>query len=187
MQSPGFDLLARALASPRSRREALIAAGFIVLGAVPHRAPAQRKQRNQPQRGSIGSGFSRKCRRFIITAGPGRADAFQHTDDDLLIEVIPRRGGSTKVVFDDDNNSPNGNNGEHLRVSPFTARVGDEIHIVARNEVAGGCELDEMWLHCIEGRGGKVQLTEQILPEDCQPDANAIGVFFETTVRITNK
>ena len=187
MQSTGIDLLARTLASSRTRREALIGVGFIVVGRNSPRAQAQRKKRDQAQRGSIGGGFSRKCRRFIITAGPGRDDAFKHTDDDLLIEVIPRKGGSAKVVFDDDNNSPNGDNGEHLRVSPFTARVGDEIHIVARNEVAGGCELDEIWLHCIEGRGGKVQLTEQILPADCQPDANAIGVFFETTVRITNK
>jgi hypothetical protein len=188
MQSTGIDLLARALASPGSRREALIAAGFVVIGADAQRAWAQRRKRDQAQRGSVGgSGFSKKCRRFIITAGPGRDDRFQHIDDDLLIEVIPKKGGSAKVVFDDDNNSPNGDNGEHLRVAPFTARVGDEIHIVARNEVAGGCELDEIWLHCIEGRGGKVQLTEQILPEDCRPDANRIGVFFETTVPITNK
>ena len=74
-----------------------------------------------------------------------------------------------------------------MRVAPFTARVGDELHIVARNEVAGGCELDEIWLHCIEGKGGKVKLTDRILPEDCQADANRVGVFLDTTVRITNK
>ena len=70
---------------------------------------------------------------------------------------------------------------------PFTARVGDQVHIVARNEVVGGCELDEIWLHCVEGRGGKVKLTDSITPEECQSDANRIGVFFETTVRIKNK
>jgi hypothetical protein len=61
------------------------------------------------------------------------------------------------------------------------------VHIVARNEVVGGCELDEIWLHCVEGRGGKVKLTDRITPEECESDANQIGVFFETTVRITNK
>jgi len=72
-------------------------------------------------------------------------------------------------------------------VAPFTARVGDQVHIVARNEVAGGCELDEIWLQCVDGRGGKVKLTDSISPEECQDDANRIGVFFETTVRIKNK
>lgn len=188
MQSTGIDLLARALAVPRSRRQALIAAGLVIVQSDVLSTRARPTNKERTQRGSRGgSAFSRKCRHFIITAGPGREDRFQHTDDDLLIEVIPRKGGSAKVVFEDDNNSPNGDNGEHLRVAPFTARVGDEIHIVARNEVAGGCELDEIWLHCIEGRGGKVQLTEPILPEDCRADANRIGVFFETTVRITNK
>ena len=188
MQSTGIDLLARALAVPRSRRQALIAAGFAIIGSGTHRAGARRTKRDQAQRGlKGGSAFSKKCRRFIITAGPNRDDLFDNIDDDVRIEVIPKKGGSAKIVFEDDNNSPNGDNGEHLRVTPFTARVGDEIHIVARNEVAGGCELDEIWLHCIEGRGGKVQLTEQILPEDCRPDANRIGVFFETTVLITNK
>ena len=188
MQSTGIDLFARALAVPRSRRQALFAAGLLIIQSDVQGAWAQRKKNDRNQRGSGGgSAFSRKCRHFIITAGPGRDDRFQHTDDDLLIEVIPKKGGSAKVVFDDDNDSPNGDNGEHLRVDPFTARVGDEIHIVARNEVAGGCELDEIWLHCIEGRGGKIQLTEQIQPEDCRPDANRIGVFFETTIRITNK
>ena len=82
---------------------------------------------------------------------------------------------------------PNGPNGEHLSVAPFTARVGDQVHIVARNEVAGGCELDEIWLQCVEGRGGKVKLTDSITPEECRSDADHVGVFFETTVRINNK
>ena len=188
MQSTRIDLLARAIALPRSRRQALFAAGAIIVGADARHAAARRKSSDQAQRRTgAGTAFSKKCRRFIITAGPNRDDRFQHTDDDLLVEVIPRKGGSAKVVFNDDNNGPNGNNGEHLRVAPFTARVGDEIHIVARNEVAGGCELDEIWLHCIEGKGGKVQLTDRILPQDCQEDANRIGVFLDTTVRITNK
>ena len=49
-------------------------------------------------------------------------------------------------------------------MAPFSAKVGAEVHIVARNEVAGGCELDEIWLHCIEGRGSKVKLTDRIAP-----------------------
>ena len=188
MQATGIDLLARALARPGSRRQALIAAGAFFIGADVQDARGRRRKIDKAQRGSGGgTAFSRKCRRFIITAGPNRDDRFQHTDDDLRIVLIPRKGGAEKVVFEDDNDSPNGDNGEHLRVAPFTARVGDEIHIVARNEVAGGCELDEIWLHCIEGRGGKIQLTDRIFPEDCRPDANRIGVFFETTVRITNK
>ncbi len=188
MQPTGIDRLARALALPRSRRQALFAAAAVIVGAEVRPAEVRRKRTDKQQRGSAGgSTFSKRCRRFIITAGPSRTARFEHTDDDLLIEVIPKKGGDSKIVFEDDNNSPNGDNGEHLRVAPFTARVGDEVHIVARNEVAGGCELDEMWLHCIEGRGGRVQLTDQILPEDCRADANNIGVFFETTVRITNK
>jgi hypothetical protein len=123
----------------------------------------------------------------MISAGPDSKDRFQHTDDDLLIEIIPKKGGGAKVVFDDDNDAPNGPNGDHLGVTPFTARVGDQVRIVARNEVGGGCELDEIWLHCIEGRGGKVKLTDSISPEQCRSDANRIGVFFETTIRITNK
>jgi hypothetical protein len=188
MQPTGIDLLARALALPRSRRWALVAAVAVLFRAEVHEGRTQRRKRDSAQRGaSGGSAFSRKCRRFIITAGPSRDDRFQHTDDDLLIEVIPKGGGAAKVVFEDDNDRPNGDSGEHLRVAPFTARVGDQVRIVARNEVAGGCELDEIWLHCIEGRGGKVQLTDRILPEDCRPDANRIGVFFESTLRITNK
>jgi hypothetical protein len=188
MQSTRFDLVARAIALPRSRRQALAAAGAIIISANARHVEARKTSLDKAQRGSSrGTAFSKKCRRFIITAGPNRDDRFQHTDDDLLVEVIPKNGGSAKVVFNDDNNGPNGNNGEHLRVAPFTARVGDELHIVARNEVAGGCELDEIWLHCIEGKGGKVKLTDRILPEDCQADANRVGVFFDTTVRITNK
>ena len=188
MHPTGIDLLAWVIALPRSRRQALVAAGAVIIGAFGRGAAARPKQSEQAQRRTRGGvGFPRKCRHFIITAGPNRDDRFQHTDDDLLIEVIPRKGDRAKVVFNDDNNSPNGDNGEHLSVDPFAARVGDEIHIVARNEVAGGCELDEIWLHCIEGRGGKVKLTDRILPEDCQAHANRVGVFFETTVRITSR
>ena len=72
-------------------------------------------------------------------------------------------------------------------MAPFSAKVGAEVHIVARNEVAGGCELDEIWLHCLEGRGGKVKLTGRISPRECGRDANRIGVFFDKTVRIKNR
>jgi hypothetical protein len=188
MQPTGIDLLARAIALRQSRRQALMAAGAVIVGVDVRQATARRRTSDKAQRGSNrGVAFPKKCHRFIIAAGPNRDDLFQHIDDDLLIEVIPKNGGSAKVVFNDDNKAPNGNNGEHLRVAPFSARVGDEIHIVARNEVAGGCELDEIWLHCIEGKGGEVKLTDAILPEDCRADANRIGVFFDTTVRIKNK
>lgn len=185
MRQTAVDLLARALAVPGSRRQALAVAGAMIMGAD---TVAARRRRKSDRRGSTrGTTFSRKCRRFVITAGPNRNDRFQHTDDDLLIEIIPKKGGTAKTVFNDNNKAPNGPNGDHLIVPPFTARVGDQVHIVARNEVAGGCELDEIWLHCIEGRGGKVKLTDSISPEECRSDANRIGVFFETTVRIKNK
>jgi hypothetical protein len=185
MRETAADLLARAFAASGSRRRALAIAGAMLIGADP--VTARRPRDSDQRRSTGGTAFSRTCKRFIITAGPNRNDRFEHTDDDLEIEIISRNGGATKTVFDDDNKAPNGPNGDHLRVPPFTARVGDEVHIVARNEVAGGCELDEIWLHCIEGRGGKVKLTDRITPEECQSDANQIGVFFETTVRIKNK
>jgi hypothetical protein len=185
MRETAADVLARAFAASGSRRRALAIAGAMLIGADP--VTARRPRDSDRQRSTGGAAFSRTCKRFIITAGPNRNDRFEHTDDDLEIEIISRNGGGTKTVFDDDNKAPNGPNGDHLRVPPFTARVGDEVHIVARNEVAGGCELDEIWLHCIEGRGGKVKLTDRITPEECQSDANQIGVFFETTVRIKNK
>jgi hypothetical protein len=119
--------------------------------------------------------------------GPRRTDKFRHVDDDLRIEIIPKNGGTPKIVLNDNNNAPNGPEGDYLRVDPFSARVGDQVHIVARNEVAGGCELDEIWLHCIEGRGGKVKLTDRISPRECRRDANRIGVFLDKTVRIKNR
>ena len=185
MRETAVDLLARAFRASGSRRRALAIAGAMMIGSDP--VTARRRSDSDQRRSTGGTAFSRTCKRFIITAGPNRNDRFEHTDDDLEIEIISRNGGATKTVFDDDNRAPNGPNGDHLRVPPFTARVGDEVHIVARNEVAGGCELDEIWLHCIEGRGGKVKLTDRITPEECQSDANQIGVFFETTVRIKNK
>jgi hypothetical protein len=185
MQQPPIDLLARVLAVSGSRRQALAVAGAFIFDAT---SVAARRRKDSSERGSTrGAAFSRKCKRFVITAGPNRNDRFQHTDDDLLIEIIPKSGGAAKTVFNDNNKAPNGPNGEHLSVAPFTARVGDQVHIVARNEVVGGCELDEIWLQCVDGRGGKVKLTDSISPEECRDDANRIGVFFETTVRIKNK
>jgi len=186
MRKTAVDLLARALAVPGSRRQALIAASAMIFGGVDS-VSGRRKRKSDPRESRRKTAFPRKCNRFIITAGPNRNDEFQHTDDDLLIEIIPRNGGAAETVFDDNNNAPNGPNGEHLSVSPFTAKVGDEVHIVARNEVAGGCELDEIWLQCIEGRGGAIKLTDSISPEECRSNANQTGVFFETTVRIKNR
>jgi len=185
MRQTAIDLLARVLAGSGSRRQVLTIAGAMVLGGTSVEA---RRRKDSAERGSTrGAAFSRKCKRFVITAGPNRNDRFQHTDDDLLIEIIPKNGDPAKTVLNDNNKAPNGPNGEHLSVAPFTARVGDQVHIVARNEVTGGCELDEIWLQCVEGRGGKVKLTDSITPDECRGDADHIGVFFETTVRINNK
>jgi hypothetical protein len=185
MRQTTIDLLARALASSGSRRLALGAAGALFIGGE---SVAARRRRDAGQRGSARrTAFSRKCQRFVISAGQDPDDRLRHTDDDLEIKLISRKGGASKTIFNDNNNAPNGPDGDHLIVAPFTARVGDKLHIIARNEVAGGCELDELWLHCIEGRGGKIQLTESISPQECQSDANKIGVFFETKIRIKNK
>jgi hypothetical protein len=179
------DLIARALATSGSRRQALAVAGALMVGA--DTAHARRRRKSERRRSGRRTAFSRKCKRFVISAGPNENEEFQHIDDDVEITIIPRDGGAPKTVFNDNNNGPNGPNGDHLSVPPFTARVGDQVHIIARNEVAGGCELDEIWLHCIEGRGGSVKLTDSISPEECASDANKIGVFFDTKVRIKNK
>jgi hypothetical protein len=181
MQQRGIDRLARALAVSRSRRHALVAVAA-TFGLVRGFSGFAAKNRRTTK-----AAFSRKCHRFIISAGPNRDDAFEHTDDDVLIEIIPKKGGSAKVVFNDNNKSANGPNGDHLQVPPFTAKVGDKVHIVARNEVAGGCELDEIWLHCIEGRGGKVKLLDRFTPEQCSAQANTTGIFLDRTIRIRNK
>jgi hypothetical protein len=180
MDQTGIDRLARMLARRRSRRRAVVALGLAFFAFA---TPSGRAARNR----NGNSSFSRKCRRFVISAGPARDERFQHIDDDLMVEVIPKGGGQTKVVFEDDNDLPNGDNGSHPKGLPFTARVGDHIRIVARNEAPGGCELDEIWLHCVEGRGGRVMLSERITPEDCSVDADEIGVFYDETFRIRNK
>ena len=131
------------------------------------------------------TGFSSTCERFLISAGPSKTDRFKHIDDDLFIELLPS-GGNPKVLFKDDNDAPNGPGGSHPTVDPFTAKVGDRIRIVARNEVAGGCELDAIWLHCLEGKGGSVKLLDAVTPSECKKDANSVGVFVDTTVRIRN-
>jgi hypothetical protein len=131
------------------------------------------------------TGFSASCERFLISAGPSKTDRFKHIDDDLFIELLPA-GGTPKVLFKDDNDAPNGPGGSHPTVDPFTAEVGDRIRIVARNEEAGGCELDAIWLHCLEGKGGSVKLLDAVTPKECKKDANTVGVFLDTTVRIRN-
>jgi hypothetical protein len=178
MAQTGIDDLARALAGPRSRRHMLVAIGTAVLSwrAGPVRAA---KDKNES--------FSRSCRRFTISAGPDQNDRFRHIDDDLMIELLPKRGGRLEVIFNDDNDSPNGPDGSHPKVEKFSARVGDRIRIIARNEVAGGCELDEIWLHCVDEDGGRVKLNDAITPEDCSGDADTVGVFFDQIFRIKNK
>lgn len=131
------------------------------------------------------TGFSASCERFLISAGPSKTDRFKHIDDDLFIELLPA-GGTPKVLFKDDNNAPNGPGGSHPTVDPFIAEVGDRIRIVARNEEAGGCELDAIWLHCLEGKGGSVKLLDAVSPAECKKNANTVGVFVDTMVRIRN-
>lgn len=131
------------------------------------------------------TGFSAKCERFLISAGPSKTDRFKHIDDDLFIELLPA-GGTPRVLFKDDNDAPNGPGGSHPAVDPFTAAVGDRIRIVARNEEAGGCELDTIWLHCLEGKGGSVKLLDAVTPKECKKNADTVGVFLDKTVRIRN-
>jgi hypothetical protein len=202
MRQSQFDDLARNLDLPASRRfMALVLGATLIRGStVAGKSKKQsgsvnrgRKRRHDKQRGSRDKkdkeqGFSRDCHRFVIAAGPDRDDKFQHIDDDLLIELIAKgKKGGAKTLLEDDNDEPNGANGAHLKVNPFTARVGDRIHVVARNEEAGGCELDEIWIHCIEGRGGRVKLFDAVTPEECRGNANRVGVFVDETVRIKNK
>ncbi|MCC7021823.1 MAG: hypothetical protein IT338_03295 [Thermomicrobiales bacterium] len=205
MQPSTIDRMARALAGRRSRRQSLATLGgaVVALGAESalgrkrkngslydraKRRAERRASKKSSSEKSKSAAFPRDCRHFVIAAGPNRDAKFKHIDDDLRIELIPKgKNASARVLLDDDNNGPNGKNGDHIKVSPFTARVGDRIRIIARNEVVGGCELDEIWLHCIEGKGGKVKLNSRITPDQCRVNANKVGVFLDKTVRIKNK
>jgi len=214
MRHQSLDEIVRVMAAPGSRRHAILAAaaallamGSEIVSGKNRRTPSsvldkRRKKaekrsenaKNKNSKDKKASGdkaqgsFSKGCRRFVVSAGPDPNDRFEHIDDDVLIELVPRgKKGTPKVVLRDDNNAPNGPNGEHPRATPFTAKVGDSIHIVARNEVVGGCELDEIWIHCTEGRGGKVKLTDAVTPEECRRNESKVGVFFDETVRIANK
>jgi hypothetical protein len=207
MQQTAIERLARALASSQNRRQsfAALCGAVIALGAestlggkrghasrydrAKRRAErrASRKSSSSKDKKKKGEGFPRNCRHFVIAAGANRDDKFKHIDDDLRIELIPKGNtGGARVLLDDDNNGPNGKNGDHIKVPPFTARVGDRIRIIARNEVAGGCELDAIWLHCVEGKGGGVKLSSRISPDQCRANANQVGVFLDKTVRIKN-
>lgn len=203
MAPSAMDQLAEMLNSLRGRRSlallaAALPAALIVPAGAKDKSPLDRRRKRAEKRSSGKSrgkgkdkkkaketGFSASCERFLISAGPSKTDRFKHIDDDLMIELLPA-GGNPKVLFKDDNDSPNGPGGSHPTVDPFTAQVGDRIRIVARNEVAGGCELDAIWLHCLEGRGGSVKLLDAVTPNECKKDANTVGVFLDTTVRIRN-
>jgi hypothetical protein len=184
MQHQAFDRLARALAQPRSRRRELVALGGALLGAtaIPLSMRAQTVASDEV---TVEAAFPKDCRKFQISAGPSRGDKFKHIDDDLFIELIPKgHNRRRETLLNDDNGSPNGPNGDHIKGPEFKARVGDRIHVVARNAQEGGCELDEIWLHCIENPGGKIRLFNRISPRDCRKDADKIGVFFDETKRI---
>jgi hypothetical protein len=203
MQESRIDRLSHALLTYGSRRAALAALCCAAFGLdVPSvlgrkSAKRQRIHHRKSRRSSRGSSTNKKsstkksafphdCRHFVIAAGPNRDDKFQHIDDDLRIVLIPKgKKADSKVLLDDHNGSPNGPGGAHLKVAPFSAKVGDRIVITASNKVAGGCELDEIWIHCIEGKGGKVKLTDRITPSQC--NGGKVGVFFDRTVRIKNK
>ena len=207
MEERSFDRLARALTAQGTRRRlALVGAAVVLItgAAAPGGARQRRdrprrdrdsgrkrneddkaKRKRDKNRGRVTVPFARNCDRFVISAGPSPNDKFKHIDDDLHIELIAKgKRGGIRVLLRDDNNSPNGPDGDHLRVEPFEARVGDRIHIVARNEVSGGCELDAIWLHCTQGGNGRVKLTDRITPEECRNRANSVGVFFEKMIRI---
>jgi hypothetical protein len=187
----GIDRLARAMAVPHSRRQAALAVAAALTGAHALPAAAQRRatdnksknhRRNKNKDGKK-STIPRNCERFVISAGPDEKDKFKHIDDDLFIELIPKgRNVHREVLLKDDNGLPNGDNGKHLSVKPFTAKIGDRIHIVATNAEKGGCELDEIWLHCIEGKGGEMRLTKRIKPEKCNGDQ--LGAFLNALIRI---
>ena len=207
MAPSAMDQLAEMLNGLRGRRSlallaAALPAALIVPAGAKDQSPLDRRRKRAEKRSGKRSsgksrgkskdkkkaketGFSASCERFLISAGPSKTDRFKHIDDDLMIELLPA-GGNPKVLFKDDNDSPNGPGGSHPTVDPFTAQVGDRIRIVARNEVAGGCELDAIWLHCLEGRGGSVKLLDAVTPNECKRDANTVGVFLDTTVRIRN-
>lgn len=207
MQQSTAERLSRALAGSQSRRQSLAALCGAIMALAAESALGRRRRQKSPydrakrraeRRASRKSSssknkkksvaFPRNCRHFVIAAGPNRDDKFKHIDDDLRIELIPKgQNGGKRVLLDDDNNGPNGRNGDHIKVPPFTARVGDRIRIIARNEVAGGCELDAIWLHCVEGKGGEVKLSDRITPDQCRANANKVGVFLDKTVRIKNK
>ncbi|MFN8664972.1 MAG: hypothetical protein U0075_24045 [Thermomicrobiales bacterium] len=207
MAPSAMDQLAEMLNSLRGRRSlallaAALPAALIMPAGAKDQSPLDRRRKRAEKRSGKRSsgksrgkgkdkkkaketGFSASCERFLISAGPSKTDRFKHIDDDLMIELLPA-GGNPKVLFKDDNDSPNGPGGSHPTVDPFTAQVGDRIRIVARNEVAGGCELDAIWLHCLEGKGGSVKLLDAVTPNECKKDANTVGVFLDTTVRIRN-
>jgi hypothetical protein len=191
----GIDRLARALAAPHSRRQAVhtVAAALTGVHALPAAAQhpgTDKKPRNQDRnknkdrkKNDKKSTIPRNCERFVISAGPDKDDKFKHIDDDLFIELIPKgRNVHREVLLKDDNGLPNGDNGKHLSVKPFTAKIGDRIHIVATNAEKGGCELDEIWLHCIESKGGEMRLTKRIKPENCNGDQ--LGAFLNALIRI---
>ena len=207
MAPSAMDQLAEMLNGLRGRRSlallaAALPAALILPAGAKDKSPLDRRRKRAEKRSGKRSsgksrgkskdkkkaketGFSASCERFLISAGPSKTDRFKHIDDDLMIELLPA-GGNPKVLFKDDNDSPNGPGGSHPTVDPFTAQVGDRIRIVARNEVAGGCELDAIWLHCLEGKGGSVKLLDAVTPNECKRDANTVGVFLDTTVRIRN-
>jgi hypothetical protein len=184
MQSHAIDQIARALTRPRPRRQAGLALTAVLLGSTTARA--QSGSGTASGEITIEAKIPRSCRHFEISAGPRRGGKFKHIDDDLLIVLIPKgkRGRRRTILFEDDNGEANGDNGKHLKVAPFKARVGDRIQIIAKNAQAGGCELDEIWLHCTEAGGGKKRLSKRITREDCRDDWNRIGVFFNKVVRI---
>ena len=88
------------------------------------------------------------------------------------------------MLFNDDNDAPNGPGGSHPTVDPFVAEVSGRIRDVARNEAAGGCELDAVWLRCLERKGGSVKLLDTVTPAECRKNVNTVGVFLDTMVRI---
>jgi hypothetical protein len=176
MDSRGFDQFARRLATGVNRRilirggVAAAAAAALGLGAVDE---------------SEASRIPSNCTRFILAAGSKKTDKFRHIDDDLQVWVIPKgRKKKSKLVFKDDSQGPNGPHGRHIQPIKFKAKVGDQLEIIGINAVAGGCELDEMYLFCDSGGGGGKG--EKLMDHyECNSsEGGKTGVFFDKKFRI---
>ena len=187
MRETVVDLLARAFGASGSRRRALAIAGAMLMARI----------RLQPAGGETltsggrraGAAFSSNMQAIRHhSAGPNRNEEFQHIDDNLLIEIISkgRRRHQDRLERQQqwskraERRSLEGASiyrsgwrpGAHRR--PQRSRRGLRV----------GRDLASLCRGSWRARSSSLTASR---PEECQSDANRIGVFFETTVRIKNK